>query len=434
MGGRGIGPSTALASLAALALAALLGEAAEGLRASGDAVRLLGPAGVAEGAVGPWETLPWSLPLDEEAGARPATPAALPLWLLAAAHRAAGLAAVETASLLALHLGLYAWGVLRLMGDAAGPWERWGTLAAGAGVLGSGLGGFFRAPYEEALALALLPHVAHLLRHPARWPIWAALALAAGLLGAKAYLPLLLPAVLLAGASVRRGAGRAVWAVGALAAGLLPLALRPEGPGMANAYNRLFNGLAYTEARVSDWPARDWEAREALAGERVGPPPPGLLAPALEPLWGTSFWPAALSLTEAERARAVAAGRAGALARRFADDPGRLAGLAREATLTAIGADYRLCYLRADRCATPRAPRAALGAAGLAFAAAPALAALALLRGRGATALAWAAIAAAPTAIALADGFYEFEKHLVLFPALALLLLPGTLARRARDP
>ncbi len=412
-----------------VALAVGVALSAEGLRVTGDARRLFAPAGVEAAEL--WAPMPDRLALAPAQGEAIGSVAAIPLLALAEIHRAIGLSEMRLDWLAAAYGAVFGAGLWALWASARGVAARAGVAVA-AGLILAGLADVWRSPFEEAVALALLPWLAWALTHPARLgPLGAGLLAGAGL-GAKAYLPILAPALLAAAARAR-----ARWAALAavLAALALTSAIRPEGPRTANAYNRLFHGLALTEAGVAAWPAQDWEARARLAPGRVGPAPPWL-APDLRPLWGTAFWPAALELPPARRAAAVSAGGARAMAARLTAEPRRLLATLAQATGAAIRADYRLCYLRPGPCDRPRL--AALRTWGLAFALAPLALVLAAARRRWPLALAWAAIALAPTAIVLADGYYELEKHLLLMPALALLLLPGTLtpgaARASPDP
>jgi len=439
MAGRrqGLVACAALAA-ASLALATLLLATGQMLRDNGDGGRILGPAFAAPAALPVWEPLPRSFamaPLAE--GMRwPDDLAALPAWALALAQKAVGADHFHLLALVWLYAALFLTGLWALWRDLAGPWARAALVAGGAFAGQPAFAAFLASPYEEGFALALAPLFVHLAAFPARRGAALAALIGAGFVAAKAALALLLPAALPAIATRRRGAGRLVLIALVIAVSGATVARQLAERSWSNAFNRVFNGLAYAQAGVGGWQARSWTEREDIAPEAVGPAP-GWLAPELRPLWGLSFHPQGAALPPDLRRAAIAEGRWRRMALRLAAEPALIAKTAYEASRTALRADFRLCYLRPERCAGGPPGLGVARHAGLVFLLAPALAGLALWRRRWGIALMLLAGAAAPTAVSLADGYFEFEKHLVIFAAVIALAAPAALSpprRSSPDP
>lgn len=165
---------------------------------------------------------------------------------------------------------------------------------------------FFKSLYEEGIVLALLPWVMlgiHNLRTQGKvlgFTITSAL-----LLLAKTQLVLLAPAMLYAiffyGYSLKIPTLKIIFVSGVL---ILALAgslyqKQKQEDGLANAYNRLFNGIGWSMQSVHSWPANHFSERlqyfSSHQDELQEITKGAELVPNLN-LWGTSFWPKGLEL------------------------------------------------------------------------------------------------------------------------------------------
>lgn len=356
---------------------------------------------------------------------------AIPVWLLALAHRAAGLEVFQAWTLVGLYYAVFLGGLGALVWMLRSTPARVAVGLAGAVLLASAAHrGLFFSVYEEGFALALAPLFVAAVIGPARLPFLVLAGTAAAFVTGKTYLALFVPVAALAAVAGARplwlkGAGLAL-VLGAVAT---TIAIRPAEHAAPNAANRVFAGLALAMNGIAGWEERTWGARTvALRGGEVDLARRIALPEDLRPFWGESYWPDLVELPDPLHARLVSIGSWGTYVSILRDDPEIARDLVREASLTAVRADFALCYLRADRCAPEPLGRSISGAMGLAFALAPLLALLAIGRGRWRLALLFASVAAAPTGVAMADGFYEYEKHLILFPAVAILAAPALLA------
>lgn len=407
-----------------LATAAHLALPGLGLLDNGDGHRVLDKAFVARGTLGagvaPERVYPMA-PIAEIEPRRlvPDSLSSLIALVSGTAAKLAGQAEVWLGALPFLYHGVYAAGALMLIAAVPGQAGRVAAAAVLAGVLVSPLTlGLFGSYYEEAAVIAGMP-------------LWTALALgaqrgrgrAALLALATAALVYAKPAALLYVApalaliwgapALRGGRFRMALTVLLIAVCLAGLTRNAFRYGDFNGFNRLHNGLAYTLAEVSDWDARHFVDRLEEAAARVDPAEAERLGLASEVVerWGQSYWPGLHGVDWPTRMRLAEYGSLPAYLGVIARAPDTLPRLIVEPCLTALRADYRLDYLR-------RQPMEGwLGALharlGWLFAALGLGLAAAAVTGRWRAAVLLLPPVAAPVLVALADGYYEYEKHLV---------------------
>lgn len=343
----------------------------------------------------------------------------------------------------ALYHFLFAAGSVLLVLRVGARWGRVGQWAAGAVLLALFLApqtsGLFGSVFEEAALVAILP-------------LWAALALGAtasargavlfaicsgALVYAKpASFLLLLPVFVLIGLRV----GGPPTLRRALLASLIAVILLGLGRNAVrfedyNSFNRLHNGVAYAMAGVSDWQARHFEARLAERAAHVDPATARALGLPEEVVerWGQSYWPYLGLLSRTERRRLAEPGKLGAVLGLIVSEPTIAVAMVREGTLTAMRADYGLDYLTQGGDEGGGNAGWRFGGLGYLLPLLAAGLAVALLCRRWITAAFLLPPLLAPSMIVLADGFYEFEKHMLPY------LLAGTISGLAglalwRDP
>ncbi len=355
--------------------------------------------------------------------------------------RLGGAERVSLDALTAVYHLIYAAGAAALLASLSGA-LRWVAAAVLAAVLLCPLTlGYFRSLYEEAAAIALLPlwTAAALHARHAPWGTVAFAAVTAAMVYAK---PSLLLVVMPASAAILAG-GWPIWRwvvvgilVAVVAVGLVRNQIRY---GELNATNRVMTAIPYTLAGVSGWEARMFHDRLAEAPSRLDPEAArraGLSAEATAALTA-GVYP---RLRQMDPQRRVAIAAEGSAARQIGGllaRPGLGLRLAAQACLTALRADYRLAYLLAHR--LPQPASAVLAHAGWLFAAVAVGLGLALLRGRWLAAAFLLPPTLAPIFVVLADGYYEFEKHLLpflllgLFAALPALGLAGRAGAAAAE-
>ncbi|WP_295997848.1 hypothetical protein [Rugamonas sp.] len=287
---------------------------------------------------------------------------------------------------------------------------------------------YFNSAYEESLVIALAPLLVYCALRDGTAVRRGSRALALLITASKVqFLPMMLS-----------GLRRARWQHNA---GFLLLALLLGG-GIAvkgskfsipNGYNRYFNGLAYSMAGVSSWPARDFSGRAALAASRIDPATVHFPAGSEDarPYWGSSYWPTGAALAQPQQDLLGTHLRAWFWSTLLAN-PQYAYRIVSEPITTAAGADYRMDYLFRSTLPAPLlAPYGVLmrywGALALL---ASTLSLLAALRARQVRyALYSLFLLGYPWLVVYGDGYFEFEKHLfpitllgVLFPLARLLM------------
>jgi hypothetical protein len=165
---------------------------------------------------------------------------------------------------------------------------------------------FFKSLYEEGIVLALLPWVIlGIYRLRTQGKVLEFTITSALLLLAKTQLVLLAPAMLYAiflyGRALKLPTLKIIFVSGILllaVAGSLYQKQKQED-GLANAYNRLFNGIGWSMQSVHSWPANHFSGRlqyfSSHQDELQEITKDAELVPNLN-LWGTSFWPTGLEL------------------------------------------------------------------------------------------------------------------------------------------
>ncbi len=427
-------PRAASRPLAALALAVLALAGATTLLQlavfeihlvnNGDGFRVLDKAFVDRRLIG--SGLPFApsyrmLPIEAVPPIRllPDSLSGLLVLAIALASKAMGLTLFHCWVLTLVYHALFLAGLWALVASLATRVARALVLLAAGAFLLCPLGiGYFASPFEEAAVFALFPLWAAALRRAEDGPRGVALAVAAtmALIYAKPSLMLFaLPALaLLPGLRPARR-----WLVlGLLAAVVLGGLLRNQiRYGDPNAYNRVYNGLAYSAAGVSGWPERHFLARTEVQGDRVGAQgfaESGLPEPA-RPFWGTSFWPVAGTLSRERFAELAAAGRGPAYLAKLARAPSLAGAVAVEGWETARRADYRLAYLFPGPIRPP--VDAGLRHLGLLLPVALAILVAAVLARERRAATLTLPLVLSPVFVVMADGYYEFEKHMMPFLA-----------------
>ncbi len=416
-------------AFATLATGVQIGLGGLSLADNGDGFRVLDKGFVPREAQTPGAPPGAAYPMMPLAEARierafPDNLSGLLMGAIALAAKAAGLSEVPVWPLTFLYHTLFAAGVGLLLRGLVHPAAKGAVLAAAAAFLATpGLVGMFHSFMEDAAAYAVFPLWLAALREAARREGAEPLAVVAtcALLYAKpSTLLFVLPVLLLL--ALRPGRGRP-WLAALLLVALAVGAARNQVRfGELNAFNRVYNGLAYASAEVSDWPVRHFVERNAMAKGLVADDHP-LLDRLPEPardLWGASFWPDGRDLPPDIREALAAEGRLTAYLGHLAAEPRLLADILRESWETAVAADYRLDYLSPGIRAWPGTPL--LSGLGFVLPAAAVLLLLALARRAWIGAALMAPIVLSPAFVVAADGFYEYEKHLLIY------LAPGALA------
>lgn len=211
--------------------------------------------------------------------------------------------------------------------------------------------------------------------------------------------------------------------------------------GTPNGYNRIYNGLGWAALQAADWPARDFTDRRAYfqaqpdtaweAEIRQACAPPGVA------LMGTSYWPTGSDVMRAPEGTQTQM-KAHIEGLGFGDyldclieigQPGRVLGQVAEIFLLS---DYALAYiLPVDGPAVNAASAALLGYGGVLFVVLSGAIVL-FSRHPRVTLAVFYLVAGTPYFIFIGDGFFEFEKHVIVnFAGLLPCLI---FACRLRNP
>lgn len=299
----------------------------------------------------------------------------------------------------------------------------------------------FNAPFEEGLVIALIPLLCHVA--VARGPVaeFASQAVALLITGSKVqFLPLLFSGI----RSLQWRRNLVFLALGALL--IAGISFKGSKFALVNSYNRYFNGMAYSMAGVSSWPAHDEAARRQLAMQTVRPEQVRFPADAYDArqYWGSSYWPVGDSLAPAQRDYLASHLRPWFWSTARAN-PGHAFRLLSEPVATAATADFRLLYLFHSN--LPPALLAPyqlltrhLGALGLLAICLSLF--IAARRRDGRHLLYGLFLLGYPLLVVYGDGYYEFEKHMfavvilsIVFPIAQLTAGQGLARRRAgRSP
>lgn len=192
--------------------------------------------------------------------------------------------------------------------------------------------------------------------------------------------------------------------------------------GTPNGYNRIYNGLGWSVMQASDWPGRDFIARRdhfqaqpdtAWEPIRQACSPPG------HALMGTSYWPTGSAFmtapegSETEMKAHIEGLDFGAY---FAclGEVGQPVTIALEVAELYLLSDYALAYiLPVDGPAVNAASAALLSYGGLIFVALSGVLLVWARNGKVTLALLYLA-AGTPYFVFVGDGFFEFEKHVIV--------------------
>lgn len=277
---------------------------------------------------------------------------------------------------------------------------------------------FFNSPYEESLILALSPLLAYLLiAQHGRTATIRTLALA--IASSKAQF---IPVILL-------GLNRARWrnnlvylAISAILVGLVLAKVERFKLDVPNGYNRFFNGLAYSMAGVSGWPARDFVSRQSIASRMTSAETVSLPAEAtrFRQYWGSSYWPSGIGM-HADEAEQVAANVNRWYRETLVSNAGRSAQLVLQPFLTMLGADYRMNYIFSTEIDNlwMRMNGFLMQHFGMIFLLAVLCALCIALKARNVRQIGFLLFCLLyPTLVVYGDGYYEFEKH--VFPVMYL--------------
>lgn len=293
---------------------------------------------------------------------------------------------------------------------------------------------YFNSPYEESLVIALAPLLCYCAILQGRQLERSGKVLALLICASKVqFAPLTL-------AGLRTLQWRRNLLFLALVAMLIGgISLKGSKFSLQNGYNRFFNGLAYSVAQVSSWPAHDQAARLALAPQLVKPGQLRFPADAglIEQYWGSSFWPTGNDLTAEQQRYFVSHYRSWYWSTLQAN-PGQLLRILSEPLATMVSADYRMEYIFR----TSIAPELMAGYQLLnRYFGVLALAAIVLglfismRAGALRHVLYGLFFLGYPLLVVYGDGYYEFEKHLfpvllisVMFTVAQLFAAPAALA------
>ena len=306
--------------------------------------------------------------------------------------------------------------------------------------------GFFYSFYQEAMLFALTPWLFAILqaRQPALLPFLLVLALA---MYVKTQMLLFVPVLMLwiiqahdrAPSRLRTVLATAV----VVAVGWLALHADTFNTEQ-NAFNRIFNGIGWSLLEAETWPEHEFDARhsyfydhEAALTRQAG----HACAPAHLDIMGTAFWPTADDLAHMVRDTPTAREDADFVQHLGLGDflaclqGGAVSPLRYLHTIYAIylGSDYAVPYaIPYDRSGAVAEAANALRAAllrhlpylgGLA-----ALVAIALSRSRAVALAAGYILIVTPVLVVMADGYFEFEKHMTM----SFVMLLGPVLADAR--
>ncbi|MEO0621058.1 MAG: hypothetical protein AAF183_02430 [Pseudomonadota bacterium] len=285
--------------------------------------------------------------------------------------------------------------------------------------------GLFASFYEEAAVIAGMPLWTALALRIHRGPstgILFALATVAMIYAKPAVLLFVLPAVAVIWATGAPGRWRLVATGLLIFACVIGLARNSIRYGDFNGFNRLHNGVAYSLAGVSGWEARAFGERLEERLVRVDPETAVSLGLGSDIVdrWGQSYWPDLVDVDWRERERLAEAGMLSPFLGIVLRAPEILWRSAAESCLTAFRADYRLSYLLVGE--WPPITSAILSRLGWVFAVFTLGFAAAVTTRSWLSALFLLPTVLAPLFVVLADGYYEYEKHLIPY------LVPGIIA------
>ena len=300
---------------------------------------------------------------------------------------------------------------------------------------------FFKSLYEEGVLLALMPWlILSLNSYFKNGKVLGMIICFSLLLLTKHQLVLLAPAILFFVIKYAQKGRASFFKIGAVIIVLIFSAWistynrQSTGAGIANSYNRLFNGIGWSMQGISDWPANQYSEREHyFANNRPSLQTQSNSLELIENeyLWGTSFWPKGLELmTSGNDARWQSIEKLltpKKMAAFFWAHPRKLSTYLFNSTMVFLGSDYTLRYLQIPNLYGSYALFTKIGntlrKAVIVFYLSGLILFLCSRKGAGRMIGAFTMFCA-PLSVILGDGFFEFEKHMMpYFISLPLLFI-----------
>jgi hypothetical protein len=274
---------------------------------------------------------------------------------------------------------------------------------------------YFNSPYEESLPIALCPLLSFLLAREAASNTLAARAIALVCASSKIQFS---PAALLGVRNLKWRNNFLYLIISSTLVGAV--ILKASRYNVPNGYNRYFNGLSYSMAKVSDWPANEFVSRRAIAGDLTANAeivfPPG--SERSRRHWGSSYWPTGDGLDPVE-SQHIADNAGNWFWQTILSNPKYLFRILTQPILTAIKADYRMDYIFISKIDNKwmDANSICMQHFGAVFSIASAVGLIISIESRNRKhVLLIGSLFCYPLFVVYGDGYYEFEKHLL--PAL----------------
>jgi hypothetical protein len=276
---------------------------------------------------------------------------------------------------------------------------------------------YFNSPYEESLLIALCPLLCFLFLRSLQPTRLAMRAVALAMASTKIQFA---PALLLGIRDWKFRHNAIYLLLSFLVIGAV--AIKAGKFKEPNSYNRYFNGLAYSMADVSGWPANDFVARRAIA-QRMTADSEVVLpndSPEVKRYWGTSFWPTGDRLSASE-GKFISDQVGKWYWQTLRDNPRYYDRMLSEPIVTMLKADYRMNYIFDSDTSGPwfGVSAAAMKHFGAIFILMSIFGLIAAAKNRAPKHIVFvAATVLYPWLVVYGDGYYEYEKH--LFPVLFL--------------
>ncbi len=329
--------------------------------------------------------------------------------LISFAERAAGFGKFDFLVVTAVYYALYLFGIFLILLNIRFAF----VIPALILLLNPYILAYFNSPYEESLFIALCPLLSFFF-------ISGGLAIRSVALAMAATKVQFAPAFLFGIKDLKLKNNLVYLLISMLVIGAV--VMKASKFNVPNSYNRYFNGLSYSMAGVSAWPAYDFIARRAIAGEMTSSK--DIIFPAgaarIEPYWGSSFWPTGDKL-DADESKFISENAGRWFWKTVLANPRHYYRILTEPILTMINADYRMAYVFRSGMNNRWLDIQGLVMQnfGVIFLLASAGGLVMAIRNRNPMHVLFVLFSLMyPLLVVYGDGYYEFEKH--VFPVLVL--------------